>query len=128
MSLQLGMSAVPPQGEGVDTTEWQQWGEESSIDLCLIAFYFTTPDRTGGPAKHMLRTSPLPSVSEHMQLTDLRFFAVAPGVAPPSPTVTRDPRRPVKDSGASEKGGLYLVASGLNFEDCKLFAPHKKYC
>lgn len=52
------------------------------------------------------------------QLTDLRFFAVPPEIIPPSPTITRDPRRPVKDSGVSEKGTLYLTVTSLEFEDC----------
>ena len=114
LSLQLDLST------GGDTSEWQQWGEEPSISLCMVMLYFATPDRSKESSKHLLRTLPIPPISKtRIQLTDLRLFAIPPGTTPPSPTITRDPRRPIKDSGTSEKGSLYLLVSGLDFEDCK---------
>ena len=51
-------------------------------------------------------------------ITNLQFCSIPQDVVPTSPTITRDPRRPVKE-GAPEKGSLYLVASSLNFDECE---------
>ena len=119
LTLHLDLPSPPTQTDGADTTEWQQWGEESSLDLSMVVFHHIPPSREDQPSRHYLRVLPLPSIPEvHMQLTDLRFVAVPPGTVPPSPTITRDPRRPVKDTSITEKGSLHLVTSGLSFGEC----------
>ncbi|KIP09550.1 hypothetical protein PHLGIDRAFT_318783 [Phlebiopsis gigantea 11061_1 CR5-6] len=116
LSLHLDMSSSPAQTDRTELNEWQQWGEESSLDLSMVAFHHRPPSREDQPSKHYLQVLPLSSIPEvHMQVSDLRFVAVPPGTAPPSPTITRDPRRPTKDISVTEKGSLYLVASGLDF-------------
>lgn len=55
-----------------------------------------------------------------MQISDLGFFHIPPEITPPSPTITRDPRRPAKNNGMSEIGSLYLGVSYLDFDDCKI--------
>lgn len=68
----------------------------------------------------MIRTIPLHSISNcSMPLSGLHFISVPPEIVPASPTATRDPRRPPKGGGVSEKGALYLAASFLDFEDRK---------
>lgn len=65
-------------------------------------------------------TKPMPSINtQKAQMSDLRFFAVPPEIIPPSPTITRDPRRPMKNNGMSETGSLYLAVSYLDYDDCK---------
>ena len=120
LTLHIDMSSSPIQADPTESTEWQQWGEESSIDLCMAAIHYVYPSRDDQPYRHIIRTLPLSSIPDiRMQLIDLHFVAVPPATVPPSPTITRDPRRPTKDSGATEKGSLYLVVSGLDFGECE---------
>lgn len=67
----------------------------------------------------VIRVVPLsPLKRPGSKLTHMRFCSIPPDTVPPSPTITRDPRRPVKDT-ASEKASFYLVASFLDFDDCE---------
>ncbi|KAI0689786.1 hypothetical protein BC835DRAFT_1367462 [Cytidiella melzeri] len=94
-------------------TDWEQWGEHSTIDITMVFFEFN-----GSLTK--LHGRPLPPIfSPGSQLTNLQFFAVPPEMPLPSPAVTRDPRRSTKEKevAAAEKGVLYLAASFLDFDD-----------
>ncbi|PSR77354.1 hypothetical protein PHLCEN_2v7955, partial [Hermanssonia centrifuga] len=110
IGLHLGITEPSPPASNLFSTEWEQWGEESQIELCVLLVRFN--------GLFSVVTKPLPPLSRpKSRLTDLQFFAVPPDIVPPSPTITRDPRRPVKESGIGEKGSIYLVASFLDFED-----------
>ena len=128
LPLDIAESGSPDGNDSAN--EWERWGEESTIELSMLIL------RVGGPTGEQLliilstayyidifpamRVMPLaPLKYARAQLTALRFCSVPPDIVPPSPTITRDPRRPVKD-GLTERGSTYLLASSLDFGDCTL--------
>ena len=125
--LHLDMQDTSSLSDSTIQNEWEQWGEDSTIELYSLVFR-ATGITAGNPGQRptltpypnmAMRVLPLPSIKRPgSRLTSLRFCAVPPDIVPPSPTITRDPRRPVKD-GMTEKGSLYLLASFLDFADCK---------
>ncbi|EKM55338.1 uncharacterized protein PHACADRAFT_255893 [Phanerochaete carnosa HHB-10118-sp] len=111
LSLALDISGTPTQLDIANATEWEQWGGEQAINLCMVGI------RLAATVLAMF-TKPMPSINtQRAQMSDLRFFAVPPEITPPSPTITRDPRRPMKNNGMSEAGSLYLAVSYLDYDD-----------
>lgn len=111
LSLSLGISSSTTQPDHESATEWERWGDEEVINLCVVAVKVSITTLNLG-------TRPLPPVNAmKAHLTELRFFSFPPEIIPPSPTITRDPRRPMKSNGMSEPGSLYLAVSYLDFDD-----------
>ncbi|KAJ3537580.1 hypothetical protein NM688_g6664 [Phlebia brevispora] len=110
LSLHLDMADSSEQNDSLIANEWEQWGEQSTVELSMLLVRCTG-------ATTAIRVQPVaPLRRPGSRLTGLRFCAVPPDIVPPSPTITRDPRRPVKD-GMTERGSLYLIASFLDFDD-----------
>ncbi|KAJ7095311.1 hypothetical protein B0H15DRAFT_967571, partial [Mycena belliarum] len=97
MNLALPLNLEMPSSEPELAIEWENWGEESSIELCEVRLDFD--------ANHsmVISASPLPPVhGPGTGLTNLIFIS-----APPSPL----------DAIENSQGTVYLAASYLDFGD-----------
>ncbi|KAI0345167.1 hypothetical protein BDW22DRAFT_1390553 [Trametopsis cervina] len=114
MDIDPPMETDPPaaaSSASVFATDLEQAGEDATINISMVHFDFNgfSINIQGRPLPPIFRPG--------STLSGLRFFTVPPDITPPSPSITRDPRRAVKEGGMSEKGALYLAASFLDFDD-----------
>ncbi|GJE87143.1 hypothetical protein PsYK624_032260 [Phanerochaete sordida] len=109
ISLDMPSTSAQPDTDGA--AEWERWGGEETINITFVALKM-------GPGMLAVYVRPLPTPdSLKVPVSDMRFFAFPPEITPPSPTITRDPRRPAKSNGMSEHGSLFLAVSYLDFDD-----------
>ena len=128
LGLHLDMPETSTLSDSTVSNQWEQWGEESTIELVMLtlranpAMLSAGAGRPSVPAQYpaiIVKVTPSGLIKlPGSRLTSLRFCVVPPDIVPPSPTITRDPRRPVKD-GLTEKGNVFLLASFLDFADCE---------
>ncbi|KAJ7430710.1 hypothetical protein B0H11DRAFT_2134605 [Mycena galericulata] len=96
MNLALPLNLEIPSPEPEAPIEWDNWGEESSIELCEVRVYFDGNSMA-------ISTMPLSLINgPSMGLTNLTFIS-----DPPSPTHV----------GETAPGTMYLAASYLDFGD-----------
>lgn len=116
MNLALPLNLEMSSSEPESPIEWDNWGDESSIELCEVRLNFDgnlmgehqTAARDFHDTILGLSTMPLPPLQgPNLGLTNLAFIST-----PPTPPEVAE----------APQGVIYLAASYLDFGDCK-FLP-----
>ncbi|KAI0082625.1 hypothetical protein K474DRAFT_1654738 [Panus rudis PR-1116 ss-1] len=90
---------------------WEIWGEEPTVELCEL---FIPPPQIPSPVTRPTFSILLPN----HHVIDLAFFYSPPELSgSASPTVTKDPRKPVRENTGDNKNIMYLAITTLDYPD-----------